>query len=91
MPYLKKGQQVYVEGTPSARAYTTQGGEAKAAIQVSVNMVTLLGGKSDAQPAAPVSDGQAPEGFYTAGTAQPQTGAGADMPTTLPAEEEPLW
>ena len=74
VPFLKKGGQVYIEGTPKARAYTNNQQQTVATISVSVNMVTLLGSKSDAPAAAPASDGQAPEGFYTAGTTAPTPG-----------------
>jgi single-strand DNA-binding protein len=42
--YLKKGTQVYVEGVPSCRAYTTQNGEVAASMELLVNDVQLLGG-----------------------------------------------
>jgi single-strand DNA-binding protein len=42
--YLKKGTQVYVEGVPSCRAYTTQNGELAASMELHVSEVQLLGG-----------------------------------------------
>ena len=42
-PYLKKGQQVYVEGNPDVRAYTSQDGKQGASLQVRVNSIQLLG------------------------------------------------
>lgn len=90
LPHIRKGGQIYVEGKPSVRTYTTQGGETKAAIQVDVRTVELLGSKQDAQPAAPVSDGAEPQGFQTAGTAQPANGATADMPAGFPGDDDDL-
>jgi single-strand DNA-binding protein len=46
-PYLKKGTMVYVEGTPSAEAYTGKDGNAGAALRLRVQTVQLLGSKSD--------------------------------------------
>ena len=44
-PYLKKGTQVYVEGTPDVRTYTTQDGRNGATLSVRVASVQLLGAK----------------------------------------------
>lgn len=45
--YLKKGTKVYVEGTPSARPYTTVGSsDAKASLECKVTMIELLGSAS---------------------------------------------
>lgn len=46
-PYLKKGTQVYVEGTPEVRTYTTQDGKNGAALTLRVASVQLLGSRSD--------------------------------------------
>lgn len=45
-PYLKKGQQVYVEGTPEVRTYQTNDGKSGASLTVRVQSVQLLGAKS---------------------------------------------
>lgn len=45
-PYLKKGQQVYVEGTPDVRTYTTQDGKQGASLQIRVSNVQLLGSRN---------------------------------------------
>jgi single-strand DNA-binding protein len=49
--YLLKGQKVYVEGKPSARAYVAQDGTAAAVLDVRVDKIELLGG-AQAQAAA---------------------------------------
>jgi single-strand DNA-binding protein len=46
-PYLKKGTQVYVEGNPDVRTYTTQDGRNGATLSLRVQTVQLLGSKND--------------------------------------------
>jgi single-strand DNA-binding protein len=46
-PYLKKGTQVYVEGQPDVRTYTTQDGRQGATLSLRVLSVQLLGSKSN--------------------------------------------
>lgn len=46
-PYLKKGTQVYVEGQPDVRTYTTQDGRNGASLTVRVVSVQLLGSKPE--------------------------------------------
>jgi len=45
-PYLKKGTQVYAEGTPDIRTYQTQDGKQGAILSLRINNVQLLGSKS---------------------------------------------
>ena len=45
-PYLKKGTQVYAEGTPDVRTYTTQDGRQGAALSLRIVSVQLLGSRS---------------------------------------------
>lgn len=45
-PYLKKGTQVYAEGTPDVRTFTTQDGRSGAALALRISTVQLLGTKS---------------------------------------------
>ncbi len=52
MQYLKKGTQVYVEGTPDIRTYTTNDGRQGASLSLRVSSVQLLGGKTDVQQPA---------------------------------------
>lgn len=44
--YLKKGTQVYVEGQPDIRSYTTQDGRTGASLTLRVGNLQLLGGRS---------------------------------------------
>ena len=46
-PYLVKGTQVFVEGSPEVRTFTRQDGTAGASLSLRVREVQLLGGKSD--------------------------------------------
>ena len=42
-PYLRKGQQVYVEGVPDLRTYTRNDGSAGAALTLNVRSIQLVG------------------------------------------------
>lgn len=59
-PYLKKGTQVYVEGTPEVRTYTTQDGKSGASLSLRVQSIQLLGNRnSDNAPVSAGAVGQA--------------------------------
>ena len=65
-PYLKKGTQVYVEGTPEVRLWETKDGKQGASLGLRVYSVQLLSGNgektqpvaSNAQPAESPSKGE---------------------------------
>jgi single-strand DNA-binding protein len=46
-PYLQKGQQVFVEGTPEVRSFTRNYGSAGASLSLRVKEVQLLGRRSE--------------------------------------------
>ena len=46
-PYLIKGKQVFVEGTPEVRSFTRQDGTSGASLSLRVREVQLLGGKGE--------------------------------------------
>ena len=46
-PYLTKGKQVFVEGTPEVRSFTRQDGTGGASLSLRVREVQLLGGRAD--------------------------------------------
>lgn len=46
-PYLSKGTQVYVEGTPEVRSFTRNDGTAGASLSLRVREVQLLGRKNE--------------------------------------------
>jgi len=58
-PYLQKGKQVFVEGTPEVRSFTRNDGTAGASLSLRVREVQLLGGKGDSLGGGiPASDSQ---------------------------------
>lgn len=65
--YLKKGTQVYAEGTPEVRSYTTNEGKAGASLSLRITNVQLLGGgRSSNEQEGGQSYGQQPQGnVYT--------------------------
>lgn len=48
-PYLKKGQQVYAEGVPDLRNYTTKEGTPATSLSLRITSVQLLGGRGENQ------------------------------------------
>ncbi len=60
-PYLQKGKQVFVEGTPEVRSFTRQDGTGGASLSLRVREVQLLGGRGDS--------GGAPAPSYNSGAA----------------------
>ena len=48
-PYLKKGTQVYADGTPDLRNYTTQDGRQGTSLSLRVSSVQLLGSKPEGE------------------------------------------
>jgi single-strand DNA-binding protein len=46
-PYLKKGTQVYAEGTPEVRTYPKNDGTTGVSLTLRVQSVQLLGGRGD--------------------------------------------
>ena len=79
-PYLKKGTQVYAEGTPDTRSYTTQSGENKISLTLRIHNVQLLGSRpNDNYGQDMVSGGTAgnagPDGGTSGSYSQPDHGA----------------
>ncbi len=56
-PYLKKGTQVYVEGTPDVRTYTTADGRNGSSLTLRISSVQLLGAKQGGTAAPDQSAG----------------------------------
>ena len=48
-PYLKKGQQVYAEGTPEVRTYQSNDGKNGASLTMRVQNIQLLGSSRNAE------------------------------------------
>ena len=57
LPYLRKGQQVYVQGDMDVSAYSNKEGAAQAEVSIFANQLVLIGQKEPAQasqqPATP--------------------------------------
>lgn len=51
-PYLTKGKQVFVEGTPEVRTFTRNDGTAGASLTIRVRDIQLLGGRGENGSAA---------------------------------------
>lgn len=67
-PYLKKGTQVYVEGTPEVRTYTKNDGTTGVSLTLRVQSVQLLGSRGE-------SGGGSSEGGYESGGYRAQGGS----------------
>lgn len=74
--WLKKGRQVYVEGTPSVSMYTDSQGHPSCNMKLSVHRIELLGAKDESQPQAA---GQAPAAAPTPQSQAQQEGTD-DLP-----------
>ena len=73
-PYLKKGTQVYVEGTPDVRSYTTTDGRNGASLTLRIASVQLLGSKSGGSNSSDQNAGSS----YTPSSAPSQEDAPVD-------------
>ena len=73
-PYLKKGTQVYLDGAPEVRTYTTADGKSGASLSLRVSMVQLLGGKP--------ADGNGGGSYSSPAASAPQ------MPNNVPISNE---
>ncbi|RYY54579.1 MAG: single-stranded DNA-binding protein [Chitinophagaceae bacterium] len=69
-PYLTKGKQVFVEGTPEIRSFTRQDGTSGASLSLRVREVQLLGGRSEGGPSG---GGAGNGGSYNSNTANNNT------------------
>ena len=67
--WLKKGRQVYIEGTPSVSMYTDNQGHPNCNLKLAVHRIELLGGKDEqSQPQAAAPTPQAPAQAQQEGT-----------------------
>ena len=67
-PYLKKGTQVYVEGTPEVRTYPKNDGTTGVSLTLRVQSVQLLGNRGD-------SGGSGSENSYSSGSYSSSSGS----------------
>jgi single-strand DNA-binding protein len=71
-PYLTKGTQVFVEGSPEVRSFTRQDGTAGASLSLRVREVQLLGSKADnGSSGTPAYSGAAASGSSQSGSPVP--------------------
>lgn len=75
-PYLTKGQQVYVDGSPDVTAYKKNDGEPGASLRLRVKEVQLLGSKGD--NAAPNTSAPAATDFSKTPASPVEHESGAD-------------
>ena len=88
-PYLKKGTQVYVEGQPDVRSYTTQDGRQGATLTLRVVSVQLLGAKS-ADGGSGSNEGGGSSYQSTPAYSQPATAAPSAGELTEPLDDLPF-
>lgn len=82
-PYLRKGTQVYVDGTPEVRTYTKSDGTTAASLTLRVQTVQLLGNRGEGGPA---QGGGGYSGGYNSGASNVQ--AASDI--TEPVDDLPF-
>ncbi|HEV9038821.1 MAG TPA: single-stranded DNA-binding protein [Puia sp.] len=85
-PYLKKGTQVYAEGTPEVRTYPKNDGTTGISLTLRVQTVQLLGGRGDGGGGGGYSGG-ASEG-YSAPSGQSRVSSASDI--TEPIDDLPF-
>lgn len=73
--WLKKGRQVYIEGTPSVSMYTDNQGHPNCNLKLAVHRIELLGGKDENQQQAPQ-----PQAAPEQPPQQKQEGENEDLP-----------
>ncbi|MBX3101643.1 MAG: single-stranded DNA-binding protein [Bacteroidetes bacterium] len=79
--YLTKGTQVYVEGTPDARGYTTRDGQQGVSLELNVRDLQLLGTRGS---------GGGEGGGMSASSTRPAGGGYGNMPAASSSAPEPL-
>ena len=89
-PYLKKGTQVFVEGQPDVRTYTTQDGRNGASLTLRVVSVQLLGGKSNEGGGSSGEGGGNNQQSNSYSQSQPPTAAPTAAELTEPLDDLPF-
>jgi single-strand DNA-binding protein len=79
-PYLTKGKQVFVEGTPEVRSFTRQDGTGGASLSLRVREVQLLGGKGETGGSTPAYNGASSSGTSSVPSANEITEPIDDLP-----------
>jgi len=90
-PYLKKGTQVYAEGQPDIRSYTTQDGRSGTSLTLRVTNVQLLGARSnDGEGGGSQSYNNAPSYNSGYGGSQPVAASPTQVDYGEPADDLPF-
>ncbi|MGC8762151.1 MAG: single-stranded DNA-binding protein [Acidobacteriota bacterium] len=69
--YLRKGRQVYIEGSIRSRTYKDKDGNERTAVEIRADNMVMLGGRSEGSP---------PEGKAASETAPPEYTPDDDIP-----------
>lgn len=81
-PYLRKGTQVYVEGSPEVRSYAKNDGTTGTSLTLRVQSVQLLGNRSEG--------GNGGGGYSSAGTATSGSSVTSASDITEPMDDLPF-
>jgi len=85
-PYLKKGQQVYAEGTPEVRTYPKNDGTTGVSLTLRVLSVQLLGGRTGAENAG----GPSSENSYSSSASPVSASVPRSTEITEPIDDLPF-
>lgn len=88
-PYLKKGTQVFVEGQPDVRTYTTQDGRNGASLTLRIASVQLLGSRTG-DSGSGSSEGNSQPYNSAPAYSQPAAGIPAANEITEPLDDLPF-
>jgi single-strand DNA-binding protein len=88
-PYLKKGTQVFVEGQPDVRTYTTQDGRNGASLSLRIASVQLLGSKGS-EGGGGNNDGGGSNYQSSPASSQPATAVSIAGDLTEPLDDLPF-
>ena len=85
--YLKKGKQVYVEGSPEAEAYTNKDNQPAATLRLRVRDLQLLGGNTDGSQVSSNSNYQSSS---SSSSSSSNNSAGVTAEMEEPADDLPF-
>lgn len=86
--YLKKGTQVFVEGTPSVQAFETRERVASASLELRVSRIELLGSPEASKPASDSGAGAVPANVGSNGHASNSAIPGSSQSKANPEEDD---
>jgi single-strand DNA-binding protein len=79
-PYLTRGKQVFVEGTPEARAFQRNDGTPGSSLSLRIREVQLLGGRGDSGSQSMGDNDSAPESSSSSAAGAGFSEASDDLP-----------